>query len=55
MSANALGMGIHVHWCVDHDGAAKELKQMVRVFCGGIEKDYHRLDSENQRACGGAS
>ena len=43
LDALSVRAGIHIFWCGDHDGAARQLEGLVRQFVRGIEKDWKRL------------
>lgn len=43
LDALCVRAGIHIFWCGDTTGAARQLEGLVRQFIRGIEKDYGRL------------
>lgn len=45
LDAIAVRANVHLFWCGDASGAARQLERLVRQFCRGVEKDYRRLQS----------
>ena len=43
LDAICVRTGVHVFWCRDSEGAARQLESLVRQFARGIEKDWNRL------------
>ena len=35
--------GLHIFWCGDHEGAARQVEGLVAQFAKGIEKDWRRI------------
>jgi len=43
LDALAVRAGLHIFWCDDPEGAARQLEGLVRQFVRGIEKAYRAL------------
>jgi len=43
LDALAVRCGLHVYWCNDPQGAARQLESLVRQFVRGVAKDFQRL------------
>ena len=43
LDALAVRTNLHVYWCEDAEGAARQLESLVRQFTRGIAKDASRL------------
>ena len=43
LDAIAMRMNVHVFWRGDHEGAARQLENLVRQFVRGIEADCNAL------------
>jgi len=44
LDALSVRAGLHVYWCGDAEGAARQVESLVRQFVRGIEKDSARLE-----------
>jgi len=43
LDALSVRAGVHVYWCRDAEGAARQTEGLVSMFIKGIIKDYNRL------------
>ena len=45
LDALAVRCGLHVFWCSDAEGAARQVESLVRQFTRGVLKDAARLEA----------